>query len=191
MKNNIVEIRIPTKSGKVVSQRINKIDMLNELHRRVRKNENGVRMYFQQAGVPLKNDESVELTDVRNLYESNYGQFSAMMEFLYPDIVALEKANAEGGETNANQGEQTKEKEKSSIDWIGTSGKIVCALGESLQEWSQSKKKDNSNELALQQAKSKAELAEQKEKSSNKTLWIVLAVVAVMLVAGVFIIKRK
>lgn len=186
MENNIVEIRIPTKSGKVVSQRINKIDMFNELLRRVRKNENGVRMYFQQAGVPLKNDESVELTDVRNLYESNPGQFSAMMDFLYPDIVALEKANAEG-ETDAKQGEQTEEKEKSSFNWQALVGGIMQGAGGALSTIGT----DNSNELALQQAKSQAELAEQKEKSSNKTLWIVLGVVAVMLVAGVFIIKRK
>lgn len=187
MENNIVEIRIPTKSGRVVSQRINKIDMFNELRRRVKANENGVRMYFQQAGVPLKNDESVELTDVRNLYESNPGQFSAMMDFLYPDIVALEKANAEG-ETDANQGEQTEEKEKSSFNWQALVGGLMQGAGSALSTMGT---KDNSNELALQQAKSQAELAEQKEKSSNKTLWIVLAVVAVMLVAGIFIIKRK
>lgn len=185
MENNIVEIRIPTKSGKVVSQRINKIDMFNELLRRVKANENGVRMYFQQAGVPLKNDESVELTDVRNLYESNPDQFSAMMDFLYPDIVALEKANAEG-ETD-NQEENVEKKEKSSFNWQALVGGIMQGAGGALSTIGT----DNSNELALQQAKSQAELAEQKEKSSNKTLWIVLAVVAVMLVAGVFIIKRK
>lgn len=187
MENNIVEIRIPTKSGRVVSQRINKIDMFNELRRRVKANENGVRMYFKQAGVPLKNDESIELTDVRNLYESNPGQFSAMMDFLYPDIIALEKANADG-ETDANKGEQTEEKEKSSFNWQALVGGLMQGAGSALSTMGT---KDNSNELALQQAKSQAELAEQKEKSSNKTLWIVLAVVAVMLVAGVFIIKRK
>ncbi len=183
MENNIVEIRIPTKKGNVVSQRINKINLLKELYRRVKKNENGVRVFFQQAGVPLKNENTVEMTDLLNLYESNPSQFSAMMDFLYPDIVAYEKANAEGEETLVEEN-----KEKSSFNWQALVGGVLQAAGGALATMGTS---NNSNELALQQAKSQAELAEQKEKSSNKTLWIVLAVVAVMLVAGVFIIKRK
>ena len=67
MRKNIIELRIPASNGRVISKRINKVKMLKELHRRVKKNENGVRQIFKQAGVPLKNENVVALTDVRNL----------------------------------------------------------------------------------------------------------------------------
>ena len=184
MRKNIIELRIPASNGRVISKRINKVKMLKELHRRVKKNENGVRQIFKQAGVPLKNENVVALTDVRNLYESSPNHFRAMMDFIYPDIVALEKANATG-EATASDATQ---KEESTFNWQALAGGILQGAGGALSTMGT---KNNTNELALLSAKNQAELANQNAQSSKKTLWIVIAVVVVMLIAGIFILKRR
>ena len=107
-----------------------------------------------------------------------------MMDFIYPDIVALEKANATGEETASD----ATQKEESTFNWQALAGGILQGAGGALSTMGT---KNNTNELALLSAKNQAELANQNAQSSKKTLWIVIAVVVVMLIAGIFILKRR
>lgn len=180
---DFVLIKTKGRNGNNHVQALKKSDALRELNRRISNNQNGVKMLFEQSGIPLKNDGKVSLEDAKNMAELNPEQFGKMMNFLYPDILAYQKANAEG-ETSEN----SEEKEKNSFNWVGLMGGLLQGAGSALSSMNTT---DTSSQLAMQDAQHKAELAEQASKSSQKTLWIVLGVVAVVIVAAIIIIKRK
>ena len=71
---------------------INENAVLQELSRRVKENENGVRGFLETAGIHV--DGEVTLDHLNMLQELNRGAFDKMLNFLYPEM----RANAEGEE---------------------------------------------------------------------------------------------
>lgn len=171
--------------GTTVSELLNKKDVLRELHCRLRDNEVGARAFFTSAGIPLKDDSKVQLEDARNLYELNPEQFARMIDFLYPDVLEMEQANADD---TAPEGEAKEEKKGAGFNYVGLIGSILQGSGSFLSSMNST---NNADELAMQQANHQAALAAQEAQASKKTLWIVLGTVGVILLAAIIIIKKR
>lgn len=153
----------------------NKI-ILENLLERVKASKVLVLRYLEKAGVPLRNEGEISLRDIQNLYITNVDVWEECMQKLYPD--AEEYFAALNGYVNA-----------SGFDWMTLVGGILGGAGTSLL--SMGSANSSQDALANQELLHKQELAEQKAASSKKMLWIVLAIMAVVVVAGIFIFKKR
>ncbi len=153
--------------------------VLIALQTRVKANENAVRLYFQQAGVPLCDEEKITLNDMANLMETNHAIWEKCMRFLYSDAEKLIAENPQhfGGTANAD-GEST------NFNYLGLIGSTLAGAGSFLAG-------GNEDALVLQQADYERQLAAQEAASSKRTLWIVLGILAVIIIAAVFIFRKR
>ncbi|MBR2618571.1 MAG: hypothetical protein IKC81_04630 [Paludibacteraceae bacterium] len=152
----------------------NKI-ILENLLERVKASKVLVLRYLEKAGVPLRNEGEISLRDIQNLYITNVDVWEECMQKLYPDA---EEYFAVNGYANAG-----------GFDWMTLVGGILGGAGTSLL--SMGSANSSQDALANQELLHKQELAEQEAASSKKMLWIVLAIMAVVVVAGIFIFKKR
>ena len=173
----------------MVKVQVNREDVVRELARRVRKNENGVKHYLESAGI---HTEKVTLQDIKALAEINPAAFKQMCYFLYPEIPAKEVAAADGKNGKAKGGEAdgiTISDENgntitktagSSGDWTTILNSIVSVAGGTLTGIF-GKQQDNSAAGAYAQQKSDMKLI----------LGVGFAFVLLVLVFAFVLIKTK
>lgn len=158
---------------------LNKKKFIEALKSRIAANLNAVRLYFSTAGVPLGNDSEVTINDMINLMKTNYTVWSDCMRYLYKDAEQLINENPEHfGEVANADGEANQ------FDVLGLIGSTLAGAGSFLAG-------GNEDALVMQEAEHRTELAKQEAASSKRTLWIVLGILAVILIAAVFIFRKR
>ena len=173
----------------MVEIKINKVKAIQELARRVRRNENGVKHYLQSAGISVEGHVSLE--DLKNLNELNPQAFREMCFFLFPELPKEEvlvggdgskkkTGTDEGAAVTAEDGTTVAQTAGSSIDWTSIMQGIVSTAGMTLTGIF-GKQQDNSAAAALAQ-----------QKSDMKLILAVVAVAVLFVAAFAFLyIKRK
>lgn len=168
--------------------KINKVQAIQELARRVRRNENGVKHYLQSAGITV-DGRDISLDDLKSLNELNPQAFSDMCHFLFPELPTKEiivngdgskKTSEPGAKVTDENGAVVTQTAGSSVDWTSVLSGIVSTAGMTLTGIF-AKQQDNSAIAAYQQ-----------QKADMKLILGVVAVAVVIILAFVFlVIKRK
>ena len=170
--------------------KINKVKAIEELARRVRNNENGVKHYLQSAGI--SSEGHVSLEDLKNLNELNPQAFREMCFFLFPELPKQEvlvggdgsKTNTTGTQSGATitdeAGNTIAETTESSIDWTSIMQGVVSTAGLTLTGIF-GKQQDNSAAAALNQQKADMKII----------LSVVFVAVLFVTVFAFLVIKRK
>ena len=174
----------------MVKVKINKVKAIQELARRVRANENGVKSYLQSAGISVEGH--VSLDDIKSLNELNPQAFRDMCHFLFPELPTEEilaggdgskKGDQAGGDAETvvvDENGTAVTPSGSSVDWTSILSGVVSTAGMTLTGIF-GKQQDNSAGAALNQQKA--------------DMKIILAVVfvAVLVIVGFafFVIKSK
>lgn len=173
----------------MVNVKINKVKAIEELARRVKRNENGVKHYLRSAGISAEGHVSLE--DLKNLNELNPQAFREMCFFLFPELPKDEvlvggdgTKNTGGGQSGAavtdEAGNTIAETTGSSIDWTSIMQGIVSTAGMTLTGIF-GRQQDNSAGAALNQ-----------QKSDMKLILAVVGIAVLVIVIFAFvIIKRK
>lgn len=146
---------------------------------RVDAHHNAVLVYFSEAGLPLIEEGKITLEDVRNLHATNLAVWEDCMRMLYKDVEQYIAEHPEQFAMAAADGEQQQ------FDYLNLIGGVLTGAGASLID------NGSADELYLQEAEHQRQLAAQEAASSKRTLWIVLGILAVVLIAAVFIFKRR
>lgn len=173
--------------------KINKVKTIQELARRVRRNENGVKHYLEQAGI--QTEGHVTLEDLKNLNELNPQAFREMCFFLFPELPTDDvqvggdgskknkqqtQGTSDGAVITAEDGSTVAQTSGSSIDWTSIMSGIVSTAGMTLTGIF-GKQQDNSAAAALNQQKADMKLI----------LAVVGVAVVVICVFAFVVIKRK
>ena len=174
----------------MVNVKINKVKAIEELARRVKHNENGVKHYLQSAGISVEGHVSLE--DLKNLNELNPQAFREMCFFLFPELPKDEvlvggdgskkkEGNDQPGAIVTDEaGNTVAETAGSSIDWTSIMQVIVSTAGMTLTGIF-GKQQDNSAAAALNQ-----------QKADMKIIIGVVIVFALFIAVFAFlVIKRK
>lgn len=157
---------------------LDKKKVIETLKLRVDANQNAVKSYFDRAGVPVGNEESITLNDLKNLMELNYPIWEECIRYLYSDLEKLIAENPQHfGIANADGNSV-------GFDYVGLIGSTLVGAGSFLAN-------DNEDALVMQEAEHQRQLAVQEAASSKRTLWIVLGILAVILIAAVFIFRKR
>ena len=172
----------------MVKVKINKVKAIQELSRRVRLNENGVKHYLQSAGISV--DGHVTLDDLKSLNELNPQAFREMCLFLFPelptgDVLVGGDGSKKGGEGDGaivvdEGGNTVTTTNASSVDWTSVLSGLVSTAGMTLTGIF-SKQQDNSASAALLQQK------------ADMKIILAVVIVAVLIIVGFsfFVIKTK
>lgn len=153
--------------------------VLRNMMQRVDANHNAVLVFFEDAGVPLAEDGKISLQDVKNLHDTNYKVWSECMSIIYQDVEKYIAEHPEQFVAAAADGEQQQ------FDYLSLIGGILTGAGGVLID------NGTADELYLQEAEHQRQLAAQEAASSKRTLWIVLGILAVILIAAVFIFRKR
>ena len=150
-----------------------KNEILVQILTRARRNTILVETYLKKAGVPVS--DSITLQDLNALMVVNPELFSDLMDKLFPDAPQVfGTASATG-----------------SFDWKGLVGGILGGAGQAFLGMSDTTAQANATEMAIANAEAEKALAEQKAASTRNTIIIVLGVLVLVVVAGVFIFKKR
>lgn len=132
-----------------------------------------VGVYFVKAGFP-KNTE-ISLKSIKALWDVNPDLFSELMEKIFPDAAQVfGVASAEGA-----------------FDWKGFLGATLGGIGDGFMMMSDSAAANNAANTAIANAQYQADMAAQESAKTKQTLWIVLGILVVVIVAAVFIFKKR
>ncbi len=132
-----------------------------------------VEIYFVKAGLPK--NTAISLNSLTALWEVNPDLFSDLMDKLFPDAAQVfGVASAEGA-----------------FDWKGLLGGLFGGVGAAFSSMSDSAAANTAANNAIANAEYQALLAEQESAKTKQTLWIVLGILVVVVVAGVFIFKKR
>lgn len=160
---------------------INENAVLQELSRRVKENENGVRGFLETAGIHV--DGEVTLDHLNMLQDLNRGAFEKMLNFLYPEM----RANAEGDEEV-----QTSNGTKwSASDWTGMVGTILSAGVGVLGSLNINGNTDAQAQAEMLRYMSEQDAAAKEKKQMRNTIIIVCIGFLVIVVAGILIFKHR
>ena len=160
---------------------INENAVLQELSRRVKENENGVRGFLETAGIHV--DGEVTLNHLNMLQEINRGAFDKMLNFLYPEM----HANAEGDEeVQTSNGTKC-----SASDWTGMVGTILSAGVGVLGSLNINGNTDAQAQAEMLRYMSEQYAAAMEKKQMRNTIIIVCIGFLVIVVAGVLIFKHR
>lgn len=167
--------------------KLNRRAVAKELLRRLKANEQGARIIFEQAGIVL-DDKRITLADCKQLQDMNPDKFVELMEFLYPDAVKVAQQMAANADDAADAvAPAKKDSVFSNVNWTNVIGSTLAGFGNGFL----SQGTDSDTALAVQQAQYEAALAQQEADSKSKTLTIILIVVAVVVVAAVVLLAIK
>lgn len=132
-----------------------------------------VEVYFVKAGFP-KNTE-ISLKSIKALWDVNPDLFSELMDKIFPDAAQVfGVANAEGA-----------------FDWKGFLGATLDGIGNGFMMMSDSAAANTAADNAIANAQYQADMAAQESAKTKQTLWIVLGILVVVIVAAVFIFKKR
>lgn len=132
-----------------------------------------VKSYFIKAGIPVNNPVSLE--NLNTMMVVNPDIFSELMDKLFPDAAQVfGVASAEGA-----------------FDWKGLLGGILAGAGGAFTSMSDSAAANNAVNNAIANAQYQADMAAQESAKTKQTLWIVLGILVVVIVAAVFIFKKR
>lgn len=145
-----------------MENKVNPRDILLELDRRTKAHSAGALLFFKKAGVPTAKSGKITLKDLQNLQISQPDIFVELLEFLYP-----ENAQTAGA----------------GFDWVTLVGGILSGAGGGLLSM-------GGNDVEKAALESERALAEQKAQSMRNTLFIVLGVLVLIVIAAVFIFKK-
>lgn len=173
----------------MVQLKINKVKAIQELARRVRKNENGVKQYLLSAGISV--DGHVSLDDLKAFNELNPQEFRNMCHFLFPELPndevfvggdgSKKGDDQEGGAAvYGEDGKLVASTNASSVDWTSILSGIVSTAGMTMTGIF-GKQQDNSASAALLQQK------------ADMKIILAVVLVAVLLIVGFafVVIKTK
>lgn len=142
---------------------------------RVRKKPALVKKYFEMAGIPVSDD--ISFKELNALMVVNSDLFSELMDKLFPDAAQVFGTASASG----------------TFDWKGLLGGLFSGVGGFFSASSDTlgTASNYEAEIAKREAAAAVALAEQKASSTRNTMIIVLVILAIMLVAGVFIFKKR
>ena len=160
-------------------KQLDKKNIIAALQQRIDNSQNAVRLYFDRAGVPVGNEECITLNDMANLMKTNYQVWEDCIRHLYSDAEKLIQENPQHFTSVANA-----DGEGNTFDYVSLIGGVLTGAGGVLLN-------QNGEELVLQQADYERQLAAQEAASSKRTLWIVLGILAVIIIAAVFIFRKR
>lgn len=148
-------------------------EILVNILSRARRNPLLVENYFIKAGLPV--NHPVSLGNLNALMNVNPDMFSELMDKLFPDAAQV------FGVASAD----------ATFDWKGLVGGILGGAGAAFTSMSDSTAANNAANNAIANAEYQAVLAEQESAKTKQTLWIVLGILVVVIVAAVFIFKKR
>lgn len=168
---------------------INKNAVLLEFCRRVNENEQGVRAHLIAAGIEVAPGE-VTVQDINHLREINPKEFDALVRVLYPEVKDI--ANGDGDEAGAVAVVSKDGSNKwSASDVTGMVGTVLGAASSILGSLNIN---GNTRAIADSQIANSEALYYQNEKEKrqmNITLWIVLGLFVLIVIAGMVIFKYR
>ena len=148
-------------------------EILVRILTRARRNPLLVENYFVRAGLPV--NYPITLENIQVLMDINSDLFSELMDKLFPDATQVfGVASAEGA-----------------FDWKGLVGGILGGVGAAFTSMSDSTAANNAANTAIANAQYQADMAAQESAKTKQTLWIVLGILVVVIVAAVFIFKKR
>ncbi|MBR2369693.1 MAG: hypothetical protein IKA83_06015 [Paludibacteraceae bacterium] len=148
-------------------------EILVKILTRARRNPLLVENYFVRAGLPVNHPISLE--NLKGLMDINPDLFSELMDKLFPDAAQVfGVANAEGA-----------------FDWKGFLGATLDGIGNGFMMMSDSAAANTAADNAIANAQYQADMAAQESAKTKQTLWIVLGILVVVIVAAVFIFKKR
>lgn len=148
-------------------------EILVKILTRARHNSLLVENYFVRAGLPVNHPISLE--NLKGLMDINPDLFSELMDKLFPDAAQVfGVASAEGA-----------------FDWKGLVGGILGGAGAAFTSMSDSAAANTAADNAIANAQYQADMAAQESAKTKQTLWIVLGILVVVIVAAVFIFKKR
>ena len=140
---------------------LEKTNVLRSLNDKMQAHSEGVLALFRGAGIE---SDKPTLKDLAILQDMNPTAFVDVLRFLFPE--KYRAANATG------------------FDWTSLVGGVLTGAGSGLLSMN-----SNNTEMLLQQQQT--ELAAQEAAANKRTLYLVLGIVAVLIVAAVIIFKGK
>lgn len=150
-----------------------KKEILVTILTRAQRNPLLVENYFVRAGLPV--NYPITLENIKVLMDINSDLFSELMDKLFPDATQVfGVASAEGA-----------------FDWKGLVGGILGGAGAAFTSMSDSTAANNAANTAIANAQYQADMAAQESAKTKQTLWIVLGILVVVIVAAVFIFKKR
>lgn len=150
-----------------------KKEILVTILTRAQRNPLLVENYFVRAGLPV--NYPITLENIKVLMDINSDLFSELMDKLFPDATQVfGVASAEGA-----------------FDWKGLVGGILSGAGAVFTSMSDSTAANNAANTAIANAQYQADMAAQESAKTKQTLWIVLGILVVVIVAAVFIFKKR
>ena len=148
-------------------------EILVRILTRARRNPLLVENYFVRAGLPV--NYPITLENIQVLMDINSDLFSELMDKLFPDATQVfGVASAEGA-----------------FDWKCLVGGILDGTANALISMSDSTAANNAANTAIANAQYQADMAAQESAKTKQTLWIVLGILVVVIVAAVFIFKKR
>lgn len=168
---------------------INKDAVLLEFCRRVNENEKAVRAHLSSAGIEVAPGE-ITIQNINNLREINPKEFEALVHVLYPEVKDL--ANGDGDKSgDIAITSQDGSNKWSASDVTGMVGTVLSAATGILGSLNIN---GNTRAIADSQIANSEALYYQNEKEKrqmNMTLWIVLGLFVLIVIAGMVIFKYR